>query len=94
MRIKCEVRAIVPAVICIIAPITHPRLRIFTKQNDADRYEGHQRSEKCAYGTEKFCSINLSKKPPFEGSPFGPSRHVRKGQSRMLLSAEFANSPA
>src|ERR1700686_3056021 len=40
-------------------------VRIFTKQNHADRYESHQRSEKCAYGTEKFCSINLSTRTAF-----------------------------
>src|ERR1700688_1692462 len=41
-------------------------VRIFTKHNHTDRYESHQRSEKCAYGTEKFRSINLS-----TGSAFG-----------------------
>ncbi len=30
------------------------------KHNQADRYEGHQCSDKCARGTEKFCGIDLS----------------------------------
>lgn len=33
---------------------------IFTKHNHADRYESSQCREKCAYGAEKFCRINLS----------------------------------
>src|ERR1700738_1271591 len=35
-------------------------VRIFTKHDHNDRYKSRPRSEKCAYGTEKFCSINLS----------------------------------
>src|ERR1700737_2934105 len=35
-------------------------VRIFTKYDHTDRCKSRQRSEKCAYRTEKFCSINLS----------------------------------
>src|SRR5664279_6597261 len=34
--------------------------RIFMKHNHTDRYKSRQRGEKCAYGAEQFCCINLS----------------------------------
>jgi hypothetical protein len=80
MAYQVRVRAIVPAMICIITPTTHPSIVIIVQ-----KVRGSSRSTITPTDTK---AVNVARnvptalrnsavsifppEPPFEGSPFGP----------------------